>query len=256
MSYSDDNDAFIDDHDDEEECIQQDDHDYEPSPSGDDSASFISASSSSGKSSVSIEFDLDFHQNIENNLVPITTLQSPSTPPTGCCPDPPSVLTQQKHQNLPPSTQEVPSPVQQLPSPIVSNDTTANTCTTTASITPSPSKLKSKYPIYKSPIQPQINEVLPAFVKVNKRKGEKVSIEESEVAKHNSFSSGNSTDSSALFENRRRMKRAKKWLLQSTRQRVLTMTKNLWPRSLHLRIFSDCPRGTITTLLGYIVYLE
>jgi hypothetical protein len=54
MSYSDNDDAFIDNQDKEEECIQQDDHDYEPSPSGDDSASFISASSSSGKSSVSI----------------------------------------------------------------------------------------------------------------------------------------------------------------------------------------------------------
>jgi hypothetical protein len=96
MSYSDDNDAFIDDQDDDEECIQQEDNDYEPSPSGDDSASFISSSSSSGKSSVSIEFDLDFHQNIENNLVPITTLPPPSTPPISCRPDPPSALTQQK----------------------------------------------------------------------------------------------------------------------------------------------------------------
>jgi hypothetical protein len=236
MSYSDDNDAFIDDQDDNEECIQQEDNDYKPSPSGDDSASFISSSSSSGKSSVFIEFDLDFHQNTENNLVPITTLPPPSTPPISRRPDPPSALTQQKHGNLfPPSTQEVPSPVQ-LPSPIVSNDTTTHTCTTAASITPSPSKQKPKYPLYKSPIQPKINEVLPEFVKVDKKKGEKVSIEESGgVAKRNYFSSGNSTDSSDLFENRRRMKRAKKRLSQSTRQRVPTMRKNPQPRSLLLR---------------------
>jgi hypothetical protein len=158
---------------------------------------------------VSIELDLDFHQHLESNFVPITTLPPPSTPPTGCRPDLPSALTQQKRGNLPPSTQEHPFPVQ-LPTPIVSNDTTTNTCTTTTSITPSPSKLKSKYPLYKSLIQPKTNEVVPSFVKVDKRKEEKVSIEESGgVAKQNYFASGNSTDSSDLFEDRRKMKRAR-----------------------------------------------
>jgi hypothetical protein len=167
MSYSDNDDAFIDDQDEDDDELIQHDHDsYQPSPSGDDSTSFISASSSSRKLTISIEFDLDFHQNIESKLVPITTLPTLATPPSSHCPDPPSALTQQKHpHHLPPSTQ--------LPSPVVSNDTTINTCTTTTSITLSPSKLKSKYPLYKSPIQPKNNEVLPAFVKLDKRKNGK-----------------------------------------------------------------------------------
>jgi hypothetical protein len=47
---------------------------------------------------------------------------------------------------------------------VVSNDATINTHATTTSITPSSSKLKSKYPLFKGPIQPKIPQELPNVI--------------------------------------------------------------------------------------------